>query len=213
MPTLDAVPLLSIVVPCYNESESLSRFYDALTQAGAAWEVRLEIILVDDGSVDGTWTAMKALHDQDPRWRLLRLSRNFGHQTAVSAGLYHANGDAVVVMDADLQDPPAVVGQFIAAWVEGADVVYGVRRARKEHGLKRRAYRSFYRLLTRLARHPIPLDSGDFCLMDRRVVDVLNQTPEKKIASSVASVPERGFGRWAFRMSGQPSTRAVPSIP
>jgi dolichol-phosphate mannosyltransferase len=117
--------------------------------------------------------------------------------------LYHANGDAVVVMDADLQDPPSVVGQFIAAWTDGAEVAYGVRRARKEHGLKRLAYRGFYRLLTRLARRPIPVDSGDFCLMDRRVVDVLNRMPEKNRFV-------RGLRAWTgFRQVGIPYERAA----
>ena len=199
---MDTQPLISIVLPCYNEAAGLPRMHAALSRAAESWPGALEVVAVDDGSTDATWDALQAIRHKDPRWRLLRLSRNFGHQMAVSAGLAHARGDAVVVMDADLQDPPEVVERFIEAWEDGYEVVYGVRRARKESGWKRLAYRTFYRLLTRLAQRPIPLDSGDFCLMDRRVVDVLNQMPEKNRFV-------RGLRAWAgFRQTGVAYERA-----
>ena len=115
----------------------------------------------------------------NPIWKGISFSRNFGHQTAVSAGIYHASGDVVVVMDADLQDPPEELHRFIAAWKQGYHVVYAIRTRRKEGPLKRLCYWGFYRLLAKMARTHIPLDSGDFCVMDRRVVDVLKSMPER----------------------------------
>lgn len=172
-------PLVSVVIPCYNEEKVLDELYDRLSSAARGWDVALEVILVDDGSTDATWQKMEALHERDERWKILRFARNFGHQTAVSAGLRYATGDAVIVMDADLQDPPEELDRFISKWREGYEVVYAVRKNRKESTLKRMAYKGFYRLLSRVSSHDIPLDSGDFCLMDRTVVDLLNQMPEK----------------------------------
>jgi dolichol-phosphate mannosyltransferase len=126
-----------------------------------------------------TWELIRTIVERDPRWRAIRFARNFGHQAAVSAGLAHADGDAVIVMDADLQDPPEELHRFIAKWREGYEVVYAVRHKRKEGLLKRALYLFFYRLLARLAETPIPLDSGDFCLMDRKVVDLLRAMPER----------------------------------
>jgi dolichol-phosphate mannosyltransferase len=138
-----------------------------------------EVLLVDDGSRDATPRLIDALHDQDPRVVVVRLSRNFGHQAAISAGLEHARGQAVVVMDGDLQDPPELIPQFLHLWRRGNDVVYSVRRRRRESLLKRLGYRTFYRVLALISEMDIPLDSGDFCLMDRRVVDTLNRLPER----------------------------------
>ena len=188
--------MISIVLPCYNENETLDELQRRINLAGQAWNEPFEVILVDDGSQESTWLKIVSLCDSDPRWRAIRFSRNFGHQTAVSAGIANAIGDAVVVMDSDLQDPPEVVSNFIEHWREGYQVVYGVRRKRKEGWFKRASYFTFYRLLANLAERDIPLDAGDFCLMDRCVVDTLNQMPERKRFV-------RGLRAWAgFRQIG-----------
>jgi len=188
--------LVSVVVPCYNEAAVLEELYRRLSAAADDWEVALEVVLVDDGSEDSTWDTMTEIRQGDPRWKLVRLSRNFGHQAAVSAGLQYASGDAVVVMDADLQDPPEQIQRFLAKWKEGYEVVYAVRRHRKEGFLKRLAYKGFYRLLSTLSPHDIPLDSGDFCLMDRTVVNLINRMPEKNRFV-------RGLRAWTgFRQTG-----------
>lgn len=174
-----ARPELSIVVPVYNEEGNLPLLYARLTAVLEAAEATYEIVFVDDGSRDGSVAFLQHLATEDDRVVVVELSRNFGHQTAVSAGLDHTRGDAVIIMDADLQDPPEVLPQFIAKWREGHDVVYAVRGQRKEHWLKRAAYASFYRLLQRVAHIEIPLDSGDFCIMDRRVVNLLTEMPER----------------------------------
>jgi len=171
--------MITVVVPCYNEAEVLGRLYERLTAAAESWGEPFEVILVDDGSEETTWQQVRHIHEVDPRWKVLRFSRNFGHQTAISAGISRASGDAVIVIDADLQDPPEELHRFIAKWREGYEVVYAVRRRRKESLPKRICYMLFYRLLAGVSDTPIPLDSGDFCLMDRKVVDLLNSMPEK----------------------------------
>jgi len=148
-------------------------------EAAATWGMDYEIICVDDGSHDDTWKLLKQQHAADPRWRGLSFARNFGHQTAVSAGLHYATGDAVVVIDADLQDPPEELGRFFEKWRQGYDVVYAIRQNRKEGVFKKICYWSFYRLMAGIASFDVPLDSGDFCLMNRRVVDIIKQMPER----------------------------------
>jgi len=187
---------LSVVIPCFNEADVLpllrKRLVAALEPTGAQWEV----VFVDDGSFDGTFEHLAAMHREDGRFKVLSFSRNFGHQTAISAGLAHATGEAVAVMDADLQDPPEILPAALAKLKEGYDVVYAVRRQRKEGLLKRGAYALFYRLLKAVAEIDIPLDSGDFCLMNRRVVDVLKQMPERNVFV-------RGLRAWSgFRQFG-----------
>src|SRR5678815_479555 len=167
--------LLSIVVPCFNEAEVLwethGRLVRTLTQLA---DLDAEILYVDDGSRDETPEVMRALQTLDTRVRTLRFSRNFGHQTAVTAGLEHASGDAVVLIDADLQDPPEVIADMVERWHEGYDVAYGVRKDREgETRFKLATAKAFYRLLNRMSETRIPLDTGDFRLMDRRVVDTL----------------------------------------
>jgi len=172
--------LISVVVPCFNEQEVVK-----LTQArlvavlGARREFDLEIVYVDDGSTDKTSEILGAFANEDDRVAVIYLSRNFGHQAAITAGLQHASGDAVAVIDADLQDPPEVILKMIDQWRNGYDVVYGVRREREEGWFKRSAYSAFYRLLRALARIEVPLDSGDFALLDRRAVDMLDSLPER----------------------------------
>jgi polyisoprenyl-phosphate glycosyltransferase len=171
--------MISIVIPCYNEEDVIPMLHERLHAAAEQWEEPFEVVLVDDGSSDRTWELIRDLHKRDERWRAISLARNFGHQTAVSAGIHFASDDAVIVMDADLQDPPEELHRFIQKWQEGYQVVYAIRTKRKENILKRASYKSFYRILSRIADIPIPLDSGDFCLMDRRVVNQIKAMPEK----------------------------------
>ena len=194
------VPLLSVVFPVCNEAENLEVL---LERVGSILE-RLgtyELVFVDDGSIDASAGIIAAAAERDSRVRLIRLSRNFGHQAALTAGIDHARGRAVALMDADLQDPPEVLPQLVARWMDGFDVVYAVRRQRKEGLLKRAAYRGFYRLLGRVASSPIALDAGDFCLMDRRVVDALRALPETQRFL-------RGLRGWVgFSQTGVPYDR------
>lgn len=171
---------LSVVVPAYNEAPVLAAFYAravaALDATGLAWE----IVIADDGSADGTADVVRALHAADPRVGLVSLSRNFGKEIAMTAGLDHARGQAVVVIDADLQDPPELIGEFVRLWQAGHDVVYARRTEREgETAAKRATAHLFYRLMNRLADRPIPADVGDFRLMSRRAVDSLLQMRER----------------------------------
>lgn len=174
-----ARPTLSIVLPVYNEQENLPALYQRLITVLDRTEPDSEIVFVDDGSRDESLALLHEIAAKDCRVIVVELARNFGHQVAISAGLDYARGSAVIIMDADLQDPPEILPAFIAKWHEGFDVVYAVRQHRKEAWLKRAAYSLFYRLLQRVANIDIPLDSGDFCIMDRRVVDLLNGMPER----------------------------------
>jgi polyisoprenyl-phosphate glycosyltransferase len=171
--------MISVVVPVYNERETV----DELSRRLAAVLVPLgpyEIVLVDDGSTDGTWDALCTLATRDERLRLLRLSRNFGHQIALTAGLDAARGDAVVLMDGDLQDPPEVIPELIECWQQGFDVVYAVRERREgESRLRLFAIGAFYRLFRRMTATDIPADTGDFRLLSRRAVDALARMPER----------------------------------
>ncbi|MFN0029062.1 MAG: glycosyltransferase family 2 protein [Acidimicrobiales bacterium] len=173
-------PVLSVVLPVHNEQDNLPELHRRLTIALEAVE-SYELIFVDDGSRDGSAGIVASFASSDPRTKLLRLSRNFGHQAAMAAGLDHARGQAVVLMDTDLQDPPEVIADMVAAWRDGAEVVYAVRQARKEHAAKRACYHLFYRLVRWLsAPLDVPLDSGDFCLLDRRVADAIVALSEQK---------------------------------
>ena len=155
---------ISVVVPLFNERENVARLYQRLSAALVALGLSYEIVLVNDGSRDETPRLIDELSRRDPHVAVVHLSRNFGHQPAVSAGLDHARGRAVMVMDGDLQDPPEMIPQFVSQWREGFDVVYAVRRRRKEGPVKRLGYYAFYRLLGLIAELEIPLDAGDFCL-------------------------------------------------
>ena len=171
--------MISVVAPIHNEAETITELYrrltDALTELGD-----YEILLVDDGSTDGSWEQMLALAPGDSHVRLLRLSRNFGHQAALTAGLDAARGEAVVLIDADLQDPPEVISILVEKWREGFDVVYGLRTSRQgETRFKRWTASVFYRLLRVMTRVEIPADAGDFRLLSRRAVDALARMPER----------------------------------
>jgi dolichol-phosphate mannosyltransferase len=174
-------PLISLVIPCYNEEEVISETMQRL-QAFCidATDIEIELIFVDDGSRDNTRNLLKDYARQDARIKVIVFARNFGHQIAVTAGIDAAAGDAVVLIDADLQDPPEVVHEMIAKWREGYDVVYGTRSKRPgESFFKLATARAFYRILNRLSDVPIPLDTGDFRLMSKPVVDTLRAMPEK----------------------------------
>ena len=173
------LPDISVVIPLYNEEENVSELHRRLDVALRSMDIPYEILLVNDGSRDSTPRLLDELHRTDPNLSVLHLSRNFGHQPAVSAGLDHARGRAVLIMDGDLQDPPEVIPQFFQLWREGNDVVYAVRQNRKEGPIKRAGYFAFYRILRAISDIEIPLDSGDFCIMDRRVVEALRSMPEK----------------------------------
>lgn len=166
--------MISVVIPCYNETDVLHLTYRSLLAAAEQWAGPFEIILVDDGSTDNTWSIIEELALQDSRVRGFRLSRNFGHQAALGAGLERVEGKVVVVLDADLQDPPELVEQMLGKWQEGYDVVFAQRRQREgETWFKRTTAMLFYRLLGRINSVNIPRDTGDFCLMDARVVRTL----------------------------------------
>lgn len=170
---------VSVIIPCFNEEAVLPQVFQRLTEAANLWGVDYEVICVDDGSRDRTWELLQAQNAADPRWCCLTFSRNFGHQAAVSAGLAYASGDAVIIIDADLQDPPEEIRRLLAKWREGFDVVFAVRKKRADPALKRALAWGFYRLLAKLSPLPIPADAGDFCLLDRKVVNVMNSFSER----------------------------------
>lgn len=197
------VPDLSVVVPVYNEEENVPELYRRLTDVMAGMGRPYELLFVNDGSSDATLDRLQALQARDPHICLLDLARNFGHQAAVTAGIDHAVGRAVITIDGDLQDPPEVIPDLVARWQEGYDVVYAVRTKRKEGLLKRLAYGTFYRLMHWMADTDIPLDAGDFSLIDRRVATALRQLPERNRFV-------RGLRSWVgFRQVGVPFERAA----
>lgn len=172
-------PYISVIIPAFNESEGIADTIARCFKALEELEGPKELIVVDDGSSDGTSSILEALIADDPRIKLISLSRNFGHQNAISAGLRASKGNNVAIIDADLQDPPELIPEMISILDEGFDVVYGVRENRKETLVKRVAYKAYYYLLSLLSERPIPRDAGDFCVMRRLVVDELNRMPER----------------------------------
>lgn len=194
---------LSVIIPVYNEVENIAALHGRLVRVLEDQRLEFEIIFVDDGSNDGSVEGLNDLEKSDGRVRVIELARNFGHQVAITAGLDFARGKVIAVMDADLQDPPEVLPSFIAKWREGNDVVYAVREQRKEGWFKRTSYKLFYRLLKRVASIDIPLDAGDFCVMDRRVVELLKSMPERTRFI-------RGIRSWiGLRQVGLPFERAA----
>ena len=173
--------LLSVVVPCFDEEAVIQETHARLVATLARIvETRFEVVYVDDGSSDRTLSVLRAIQQSDPRIRVVALSRNFGQQIAVAAGLEHASGEAVVLIDADLQDPPEVIPEMVERWRAGVDVAYGARTEREgETPLKLWTAKTFCRTLNRLSDVDIPLDTGDFRLMDRKVVDALLAMPER----------------------------------
>lgn len=196
-------PTLSVVAPCFNEEGVLHELYRRISQvldgAGESWE----LVLVNDGSRDRTPQIMRELHAQDPRVKVIDFARNFGHQIAVTAGMDYARGDAVVLIDADLQDPPELILEMLAKWRSGIEIVYAVRAARKgETWFKEFTAKAFYRIIYKITDIDIPKDTGDFRLMDRKVVDALKTMREKHRFL-------RGMSVWVgFRQAGVSYVRA-----
>lgn len=201
-PGLDGLrphPLLSIVIPLRDEQEVLGELYDRLSVVLDNLSQPAEIIFVNDGSRDGSLAVLEHLGRVDPRVAVLNLSRNFGKEIAITAGLDHAGGDAVIVMDADLQDPPELIPHLVAAWYQGYDVVHAQRRTRDCDGwTKRTTAALFYGLMRRVGQAPIPSDVGDFRLMSRRVVDALSGLRER-----------HRFMKGLFAWVGFPSTAVL----
>src|SRR3990172_379982 len=199
-----AKPNISVVAPIFNERESLQEFYrrvrEALDTTGDSWE----LVPVDDGSTDRTGELLSALAKQDNRVRPVIFARNFGHQLAVTAGLDYARGDAVVIIDADLQDPPELIPEMLAKWKEGYEVVFAIREEREgESWFKLATASLFYRLIYRITDVDIPLDTGDFRLLDRKVVDVLCRMRERHRFL-------RGMSVWVgFKQTGVKYRRAA----
>jgi polyisoprenyl-phosphate glycosyltransferase len=197
--------LLSVVAPMYNEEATAAAFCERVFAALEG--IPLELVLVDDGSSDGTAKIVDDLAASDPRVRVVRLSRNFGHQTAITAGLDHASGDAVVMIDADLQDPPEVINDLLARWREGVDVVYAVRRRREgETRFKLATASIFYRLMSRVSSIELAPDAGDFRLMGRQALDGLLSMRERSrylrgmtvwVGFTQAAVPYQRDARYA----------------
>lgn len=196
-------PVFSVIVPIYNEIEVLPVLVERLTavmdQTGKPWEA----VLIDDGSKDGSAELMREISAADPRYRSLFFARNFGHQIAVTAGMDYALGSAVIVIDADLQDPPETILELIAKWEEGYEVVYAVRAEREgETWFKKTSAALFYRLIYKITDVDIPLDTGDFRLLDRKVVDVMGKMREKHRFL-------RGMSSWiGFKQTGVRYRRA-----
>ncbi|PSB12007.1 glycosyltransferase [Pleurocapsa sp. CCALA 161] len=176
---LDKLVTYSIVIPIFNEAATLPELWRQLKAVIDELNDTCEVIFIDDGSNDDSYDRLLLLHQAHPEVRLIRLSRNFGHQPALTAGIEKATGKAVILMDGDLQDSPQAIAQFIAKWQQGYDVVYAVREKRKEIWLKRLAFVGFYRLLNFLSGMKLPIDAGIFSLMDRQVVVALCQMPER----------------------------------
>lgn len=196
-------PLISVVAPVFNEEQILPEFYrrmrDAMDSTGETWE----LVLVNDGSRDRSPEIMRELHERDPRVKVVSFARNFGHQVAITAGMDYAAGDAVAVIDSDLQDPPETILELLAKWREGYQVIYAVRAERQgETWFKEFTAKAFYRIIYRITEINIPLDTGDFRLMDRKVVDALKTMREKHRFM-------RGLSVWVgFRQTGVKYVRA-----
>jgi len=172
--------MLSIVAPAYNEERNLPAFLAAVVPVLEGIGEPFEIVFVDDGSRDGTLGMLAAAAAQDTRIKVIGLARNFGKDIALSAGLAHAKGDAVIPIDCDLQHPPELIPQFVAKWREGFEMVVGVRTKRDEEGwLRRNLSRAYYRVLRSMTSVEIPPNAGDFRLLDRKILDVINQMPER----------------------------------
>jgi glycosyltransferase involved in cell wall biosynthesis len=197
----DMARTISAVVACYNDAQAVPIMYERLAAVFGQLGVAGEIIFVNDGSPDNAADVLKELAGRDPRVVVITHSRPFGSQSAFTSGMRVATGDAVVLLDGDLQDPPELIASFYEKWKEGYEVVYGVRARREVTRLLQVAYKAFYRLFRATSYVPIPVDSGDFSLLDRRVVDTLNALPENNRFM-------RGLRAWVgFKQTGVPYVR------
>ncbi|MEQ9641498.1 MAG: glycosyltransferase family 2 protein [Alphaproteobacteria bacterium] len=201
-PSRADAPVLSIVIPMKDEAGSLPALFGRLLPVLQGLGESFEVVCVDDGSTDATLSDLRAMLSASPWLRVVELSRCFGKEAALTAGLAHSRGQAVVPLDADLQDPPELIEKFVNVWRDGAEVAYGVRQDRTtDHPAKRFTARLFYRLINRLSVIPIPRDVGDFRLMDRRVVDAVLDLPERTRFM-------KGLFAWVgFRQVAVPYTR------
>lgn len=173
-------PKYSLLIPIYNEQENIKELYSRVSAIMDKLDDTSELVLIDDGSKDKSLSMMRQLSEQDNRVCYLSLARNFGHQIAVTAGLNFVRGDAVIILDADLQDPPELIPAMLELWQQNYQVVYAQRiKRKKENWFKRFTAYTFYRILKYLAEVDIPTDTGDFCLIDRQVIDLLNKMPER----------------------------------
>lgn len=170
---------MTVFIPCFNEESNIEPLFDRVTAVASQFPFPVEILYTDNGSTDRTNEKLVALTKRDSRVRILVMSRNFGYQGAVTAGLAHATGDVVMVLDGDQQDPPELIPRFLEEWKKGADVVYGSREKRDAPFIRKLGYSTFYKIMSSLSYIDIPRDASDFALMDRRVVDVLNAMPER----------------------------------
>ena len=197
-------PIFSIIAPIYNEVDNLPVLYSRVSEVMNGTEEAWELILVDDGSKDGSNEVIRKLASADERVRPVIFARNFGHQIAVTAGLDYSRGDAVIIIDADLQDPPEVIHDLIAKWREGYEVVYAVRKEREgETWFKKTTAALFYRMIYRITDVKIPLDTGDFRLIDRKVVNIMSKMRERHRFL-------RGIGAWVgFKQVGVEYNRAA----
>ncbi len=197
-------PVFSIIAPIFNEAKTIPEFYRRVKETMEALGETWELVMVDDGSTDGSTEIIRTLLQQDRRVRAVIFARNFGHEIAVTAGLDYARGQAVIMMDSDLQDPPEVIPDLVARWREGYEVVYAVRTEREgETWFKLFTATLFYRLIARITDVKIPMDVGNFRLLDRKVVNVLNQMRERHRIM-------RGMSLWVgFRQIGVPYRRAA----
>lgn len=187
---------ISVIIPIYNEEEIIPVLFERVINAMRSWTEDFEIICVNDGSKDKSLALLVESHQKDSRWKVISLSRNFGHQAAFLAGLSHAKGDLIAMIDGDLQDPPELLVHFKNKIQEGFDVVFGVRKKRKEGFWKKLAYSVYYRILKNISQVPIPLDSGDFSMITRKVLDEM-------LSSQEHSLFIRGIRSWVgFRQFG-----------
>jgi glycosyltransferase involved in cell wall biosynthesis len=206
-------PTLSVVAPCFNEELVIGEMHSRLVAVLEQLPAEFEVLYVDDGSTDATPELLREIQAHDNRVRVIRFSRNFGHQMAITAGLEYASGDAVAVIDADLQDPPEMIQEFFEKWADGNDVIYGVRSEREgETAFKRWTAKMFYRLMGHLSDTTIPVDTGDFRLMDRAVVDALLDMPERDrfVRGMVSWL---GFSQVAVTYRRSPRSAGVTKFP
>ena len=194
---------ISLIIPVFNEAENVAHLWERLQQVLAKLDAyHFEVVFVDDGSLDATADCIRNLQPtQALSWKLVQFSRNFGHQAAISAGMQHAGGEALIFLDADLQDPPELIPVFLEKFKEGCDVVYGIRQNRKEPWWLRFCFSAFYRIFNAIAERPIPLDVGDFSLISKRVADLITAMPERDRLI-------RGMRSWVgFKQVGIPYDR------
>lgn len=201
----------SVVIPIYNEEEIIPELWRQLSDVLQRLDGNSEVIFINDGSVDDSFELLKEISQQHPEIKIISFSRNFGHQCALSAGIDHANGKAVILMDGDLQDSPEAIISFSRMWQQGYDVVYAIRKNRKEKWLKRLAFKSFYYIQRKLSGIVTPMDAGIFSLMDRKVVLTLRRMPERnKYLSGLRAYA--GFKQIGVFVERGPRYRGEPKV-